>query len=52
MKKELAHTVTPVLNGHTKLDITKIVMINGSLTKVESIAECPLQALCNTFAMH
>ena len=33
-------TVTPVLNGHSKIDKTKILMTNGSLMKVESIAEC------------
>ena len=33
-------TVEPVLNGHSKMDKTKILMTNGSLMKVESIAEC------------
>ena len=33
-------TVKPVLNGHSKIDKTKIFMTNGSLMKVESIAEC------------
>ena len=32
--------VKPVLNGHSKLDKTKILMTNGSLMKVKSIAEC------------
>ena len=27
-------------NGHSKKDKTKILMTNGSLMKVESIAEC------------
>ena len=27
-------------NGHSKIDKTKILMTNGSLMKVESIAEC------------
>ena len=29
-----------MLNGHSKIDKTKILMTNGSLLKVESIAEC------------
>ena len=33
-------TVKPVLNGHSNIDKTKILMTNGSLMKVESIAEC------------
>ena len=33
-------TVKPVLSGHSKVDKTKILMTNGSLMKVESIAEC------------
>ena len=34
------NTVKPVLNGHSKIDKTKILVTNGSLMKVESIAEC------------
>ena len=34
------YTVKPVLSGHSKIDQTKILMTNGSLMKVESIAEC------------
>ena len=30
----------PVLSGHSKIDKTKILMINGSLMVVESITEC------------
>ena len=37
----------PVLSGHPKTDKTKVLKTNGSLTKVESIAEC-----CNTFDLH
>ena len=37
----------PVLSDHSKIDITKILMTNGSLMKVESIAECSL-----TFDLH
>ena len=36
----LLSTVKPVLSGHSKLDKTKIFMINGCLMKVEGIAEC------------
>ena len=28
------------VKGHSKIDKTKILMTNGSLMKVESIAEC------------
>ena len=34
------YTVKPVLSGHSKIDKTKGLMANGSLMKVESIAEC------------
>ena len=34
-----AITVKPVLRGHSKIDKTKILMTNGTLMKVESIAE-------------
>ena len=33
-------TVKPVCSGHSKIDKTKILMINGCLMKVKSIAEC------------
>ena len=33
-------TVKSVLRGHSKIDKTKVLMANGSLMKVESIAEC------------
>ena len=36
-------TVKPVLSGHSKTDKTKVLKTNGSLMKVESIAECILQ---------
>ena len=35
-----AYTVKPVLSSHFKIDKMKVVMENGSLMKVESIAEC------------
>ena len=34
------YTVKPVLSDHSKTDKTNIKMTNGSLMKVESIAEC------------
>ena len=39
--------VKPVLSGHSKKDKTKVLMANGSLRNVKSIAEC-----CNTFDIH
>ena len=45
-------TVKPVLRGHSKIDETKVLKTDGSLMKVESIAECPLGAFCNTFDLH
>ena len=35
-----------------KIDKTKVLMENGSLMKVESIAEYSLGAFCNTFDLH
>ena len=46
------HTVKPVLSGHSKIDKTKVLKTNGSLMKVESIAECSLGAFCNTYDLH
>ena len=40
-------TVKPVYNGQSKIDKIKILMTNGSLIKVKSIAE-----FCNTFDLH
>ena len=34
------NTVKPVLNSHLKIDKTKVLMENGSLMEVNSIAEC------------
>ena len=45
-------TVKPVLRGHSKIDKIKVLKTNGSLMKVESIAECSLGAFCNTFYLH
>ena len=33
-------TVKPFLGSHSKIDKIKILMTNGGLMKVESIAEC------------
>ena len=44
---KFSFTVKPVLSGHSKIDQTKVLMTNGSLMKVESIA-----AFCNTFDLH
>ena len=33
------HTVKPVYNSHSETDKTEILMTNGSLMKVKSIAE-------------
>ena len=35
-----------------KTIFTKVLKTNGSLMKVESIAECSLGAFCNTFDLH
>ena len=37
--------VKPVLSGHSKIDKTNILMTNGSLMKVESIAECSKRSI-------
>ena len=39
-----ADTVKPVLNGHFIIDKTNALKTNGSLMKVECIAECSLGA--------
>ena len=36
----MSNTVKPVLNGHSNIDKTKVLMTNVSLMKVKSIAEC------------
>ena len=47
-----SYTIKPVLSGHSKIDKTKVLKTNGSLMKVESIAECSESAFCNTFDVH
>ena len=48
----LERTVKPVFSGHSKIDKTEVFKTNGSLMRVESIAECSLGAFCNTFDLH
>ena len=43
------NTVKPVLSDHSKIDKARMLMINGTLMKVESIAEC---SFCNTFDLN
>ena len=47
-----SYTVKPALSGYSKIDKTNILKTNGSLMKVDSIAECSLGAFCNTFDLH
>ena len=42
-------TLKPVVSGRSKIDKTKILMTNGSLMKVESIAECSLWSILQYF---
>ena len=42
-------TVKPVLNGHFKIDKTNVLMENGSLMKVKSIAECSRWSILQYF---
>ena len=48
----LRETVKPVLSGHSNIDKAKDLKTNGSLMKVEDIAECSFGAFCNTFDLH
>ena len=52
MSKMLKNFVKPVLSGHSKIHKTKVFKTNGTLMKVESIAECSLGAFCNSFDLH
>ena len=45
-------TVKPVLNNHSKVDKTNIVMKNGRLMKVKSIAECSHWSILQYFDLH
>ena len=44
-----SYTLKPVLNDHSKIDKTKILMTNGYLMKVKSIAECSLWSILQYF---
>ena len=46
------HTVKPVVSDHLKIDKTKVLMANGSLMKVGSIADCSLWSILHTFDLH
>ena len=48
----MLYTAKPVFSGHSKMNKTKVLKTNGSLMKVESIAEYSLRVFCNTFDMH
>ena len=50
-KENLLYSKTCVKQPLKKAQ-TNILMINGSLMEVESIAECSLGAFCNTFDLH
>ena len=39
MRHFMGHTVNPFFSGHSNIDKTKILMTNGSLMKIKSIAE-------------
>ena len=43
MTTSISKKVQPVLSGHSKIVKTKVLKTNGSLMKVESIAECSLE---------
>ena len=46
------YKVKPVLSGHSKIDETKILITNGSLMQVESIAECSPWSILQYFDLH
>ena len=52
IRKKCKCTLKAVLSDHSKIDKTKVFKTNGSLMKVESIAECSKRAFCNTFDLH
>ena len=45
-------TVKSVLISHSKIEKTMVQKTNGSLMKVESIAECSFGAFGNNFDLH
>ena len=52
MENSIGLPVKLVLSGKPKIDKTKVLMENGRIMKVESIAECPLGAFCNTLDLN
>ena len=48
----MSDTVKPVLSSYSKIDKTKVLMTNGGLMKIESIAECSLGAFSITLDLH
>ena len=44
--QSLGYTVKPVLSGHLKIDKIKILMDNGTLIKVKSIADSAILLTC------
>ena len=46
---QLVRTVKPDLSSRSKIDKTKIFMTNGSLMKVESVAECSHRSILQYF---
>ena len=44
--------VKPVLSSCSKIDKTKMLMVNGSLMKFESIAECSPWSILRYFYLH
>ena len=51
-RRHLAYS-KPVLSGLSKIDIlTKMLMTNGGLMKVENLQNAPIEAFWNTFDLH
>ena len=46
------NTDKPALNGHLKIDKTKVLMENGSLMRSKVLQNAPFGAFCNTFDLH
>ena len=49
IQQNLCETAKPVWNGDSIIDIRKILMTNGSLMQVKSIAECSLWSILQYF---
>ena len=45
----LEYSIKPVLSRHSKIDKTKILMTNGNLMQVKSIAECSDRSILQYF---